>query len=98
MAFTSKTTEETVRYGFNFSNLLEPDESLATSSWSILPTSGGTDASAASMLFSTPIYTLSPVVKHLVTLGVSGVTYLVVVEITTDKGQVLQSSQYLEVT
>lgn len=98
MAFSSKTSEETVRYGFNLTNLIEPDESVATSSWSIVPTSGGTDASAASMLLGTPIYTQNPVIKQLITLGVAGVTYTVQIDVTTDKGQYLQSSQTLEVT
>ena len=90
-AFDSKTPTEIVRYGFNFGPLIDFGETIATSTWSIV-TSGASPVSAASMLSGSPIVDLSPVVRHLITGGIDGTSYVVGCQITTTEGQVLETS------
>jgi hypothetical protein len=94
--FSPKTPNEKLLYGFNFQDLLASGESINAATFTMF-VDDGTDPNPSAMLSGGPVLNMSPIVRHLVVGGVSGVTYALVCLVETTKGQHIETTALLKV-
>jgi hypothetical protein len=95
-AFSSKTTTEQIRLGFNFARLLAYGETISAATFSVALVDG-VDANPSAMLSGSAIVDYSPIIRQLVIGGTAGNTYQLQASITTSLGQVFVTAAELEV-
>lgn len=80
-AFSYKITTESELFTFDFSQILKPSETISTASSSVIVISG-VDATPLAMIVGTPVVSGTLAYQRLVG-GLTGVTYRLVITITT---------------